>query len=153
MSTDTKDHYAVLGVCHTATLEEIKRAYYALSREVHPDKIHTTAAVSKETEDVKKLEFHQISIAWEILRDPAKRREYDRIQSSEQNRARGVVHDDVDLDDMDLEEKDMSYTYPCKCSGQYVIAESDLDAGRDIAPCSDCSLKIRVLFKVADESK
>ncbi|KAJ2458600.1 hypothetical protein GGF42_001973 [Coemansia sp. RSA 2424] len=152
MSADAKDHYSVLGVHHTATLEEIKRAYYALSRKIHPDKRQTTEAVANRNNNAAELEFHQIAVAWEILGDTVKRREYDRKQSADQSRARGVVQDEVDLDDMELDEENDEYSYPCRCSSRYVIAEGDLEAGRDIAPCSDCSLKIRVLFKVADDS-
>ncbi|KAJ2016525.1 hypothetical protein GGI14_003578 [Coemansia sp. S680] len=142
MLGDAKDYYAVLGVWHTATHEEIKRAYYALSRKVHPDKKRETT----DANETNTLEFHQLSIAWEVLGNPARRREYDQKMSSERNRSRGVVQGKVDLDDM--KEEDDGYSYPCWCSGRYVIKESDLEAGRDMAPCSDCSLKIQVLFDV-----
>ncbi|KAJ2742824.1 DnaJ sub C member 24 [Coemansia sp. BCRC 34301] len=152
MFTNAMDHYSALGVRCTATPEEIKQAYYALSRKIHPDKRQTIEAATSDNKAAK-LEFHQIAAAWETLGDPCKRREYDRMQSAEQNRARGVVQDEVDLDDMELDDEDASYSYPCRCSGRYVVMESDLEACRDIAPCSDCSLKIRVLFNVAEDGE
>ncbi|KAJ1931508.1 hypothetical protein EC988_009763, partial [Linderina pennispora] len=61
--------------------------------------------------------------------------------------------DEVDLDDMDFDEDTLVYSYPCRCSGQYSIGEADLEAGRDMAPCSDCSLKVRVLYEVAEDDE
>ncbi|KAJ2467160.1 hypothetical protein GGI02_004128 [Coemansia sp. RSA 2322] len=140
------DYYAVLRVPHTATHAEIKRAYHALSLKVHPDKqVGAMAGAGHAAE----LEFHQLSLAWEVLGSSERRREHDRMLSAARNRSRGVVQDEVDLDDMDLDEMTAIYSYPCRCSGRYSIGENDLDAGREIAPCSDCSLKIRVLYEVA----
>ncbi|KAJ2555314.1 hypothetical protein IWW35_000780 [Coemansia sp. RSA 1878] len=140
-----ENHYLVLGVSPTSTHEEIKRAYYALSRQIHPDK-QLNKAIDSPT-----VKFHQLSVAWEVLSDATKRREYDRQLNTHQNRNRGVVQDEVDLDDMDFDPKDCSYTYLCRCSGTYVISEDDLEAGCEIAPCTGCSLKIRVLFEAVDE--
>ncbi|KAJ1939386.1 hypothetical protein FBU59_004142 [Linderina macrospora] len=141
----TTDYYALLGVSPTATHEEIRRAYYTLSRQVHPDK-----QVSQDTVPAS-VEFYQLSMAWETLGDKTRRKQYDHERTQSQNRARGVVQDEIDLDDMDFDEGALVYSYPCRCSGQYTIHEDDLEAGRDMAPCSDCSLKVRVLYEVADD--
>ena len=62
------DLYAILGVERTATSEEIKKAYRKLAREHHPD-----VNGHSEAED----RFKEISAAYEILSDPAKRQQYD----------------------------------------------------------------------------
>ncbi|KAJ2449217.1 hypothetical protein EV183_005009 [Coemansia sp. RSA 2336] len=139
-----QNYYAVLGVAPTATHDEIKRAYYSLCRQIHPDK-----QLGNETTRKQNIEFHQISVAWEVLGNAALRKEYDKAQNIQETQARGVVQEEVDLDDMDYEAG--LYTYPCRCSGTYTISEDDLDNGYDTTLCPDCSLRIRVLYEVADE--
>ncbi|PIA14989.1 DnaJ-domain-containing protein [Coemansia reversa NRRL 1564] len=140
------DYYNTLGIPATATYKVIKQAYYDLSRKVHPD----SAVKDKQSQETNLPAFHQLSVAWEVLGDHARRREYDRHWSAYQNRAHGVVQDEVDLDDMEFDSDTRKFSYPCRCSGSYIIAEDDLDAAREIAPCTDCSLKIRVLYEVMD---
>ncbi|KAI9505511.1 hypothetical protein GGI25_000986 [Coemansia spiralis] len=147
------DYYAVLGVHHSASREEIKRAYYALSRRIHPDKQQHSGAsdIASEANDNPSVKFHELSRAWEVLSDLGQRRDYDRQLNAQQNKFRGVIQDEVDLDDMDFDEEIRVFSFPCRCSSQYEISEDDLDEGREIAPCSGCSLKIKVLYDVAED--
>jgi len=64
-----KDYYAALGVPKDATAEEIKKAYRKLARKHHPDANKGASA----SED----KFKTLSEAYDILSDPAKRKEYD----------------------------------------------------------------------------
>jgi curved DNA-binding protein len=70
MAVGARDHYDALGVSRDATEEDIRRAYRQLARRHHPD-------VNKEAgaED----RFKEISEAYEVLRDPEKRAQYDRF--------------------------------------------------------------------------
>ncbi|KAJ1940389.1 hypothetical protein EC988_007049, partial [Linderina pennispora] len=101
--SSTTDYYSILGVPAAATHEEIKRAYYRLSRQVHPDK-----QTGQSTGD--SVEFYQLSMAWETLGDAVWRKQYDQMRTQSQNRARGVVQDEVDLDDMDFDEDTLVYS-------------------------------------------
>jgi molecular chaperone DnaJ len=68
--TTTRDYYEILGVSRSAGDEEIKRAYYRLARQHHPD-------VNKE--DGAAARFKEINEAYQVLSDPEKRARYDRF--------------------------------------------------------------------------
>jgi molecular chaperone DnaJ len=64
-----KDYYSVLGVPETATQKEITRAYRKLARDTHPDR----NAGQEER-------FKEVSAAYDVIGDPAKRKEYDEVR-------------------------------------------------------------------------
>lgn len=64
-----KDLYAILGVSKTATKADIKSAYHKLARKYHPD-------VNKDNPRAAE-KFKEISAAYDILGDEAKRAKYD----------------------------------------------------------------------------
>jgi len=70
MNREEKDFYRILGVARDASADEIKKAYRKLAHEFHPDK-HSG---DKGKEDRFKL----INEAYETLKDPNKRANYDR---------------------------------------------------------------------------
>jgi tetratricopeptide (TPR) repeat protein len=68
----SQDYYSILGVDKQAPEREIKRAYYNLARDLHPDK-----AKSPEEARTNADRLATISQAYNTLKDPTKRAEYD----------------------------------------------------------------------------
>jgi len=65
-----KDYYRTLGIERDASPDEVKRAYRRLARKFHPD-------VSKESD--AEARFKEVGEAYEVLKDPEKRKAYDRF--------------------------------------------------------------------------
>src|SRR5262245_15113717 len=79
-----RDYYDVLGVSPDAGADEIKRAYRQLARRYHPD-------ISGEDRGAM---FLEVSRAYEVLRDPARRRAY----NAGRGRGADVLADEVAID-------------------------------------------------------
>ncbi|MEJ0021562.1 MAG: molecular chaperone DnaJ [Candidatus Doudnabacteria bacterium] len=73
------DYYQTLGVSKTASADEIKKAYRKLAHEHHPDK-------NKGNEG----KFKEINEAYQVLSDPNKRAQFDRLGANFQNTAQGA---------------------------------------------------------------
>jgi len=71
-----KDYYEILGVSRDVSKEDLKKAYRKLARKYHPD-------VSKEADAEAK--FKELGEAYEVLKDPEKRAQYDQFGSNYQN--------------------------------------------------------------------
>lgn len=63
------DYYKILGVGKKASLSEIKKAYRKLARKYHPDLNPGDKAAERS--------FKEITEAYEVLKDPEKRKQYD----------------------------------------------------------------------------
>lgn len=86
-----KDYYKILEVDEKADANAIKKSYHRLARQYHPD------VGGKDSEN----KFKEINEAYEVLSDPKRRQEYDRLRYSyaeNQSRRQGqgfrrVAHD------------------------------------------------------------
>lgn len=74
MSVDYKDYYKILGVERSASAEDIQKAYKKLARQHHPDLNQGDASAEDK--------FKDIGEAYEVLKDPNTRAQYDALGSS-----------------------------------------------------------------------
>lgn len=70
MGVKFQDYYSVLGVARDAATADIQRAYRKLARKRHPDVDKTEGATQR---------FAQLAEAYEVLKDPEKRKRYDSL--------------------------------------------------------------------------
>lgn len=68
-----KDYYATLGVSKDASEKEITRAYRKLAKQYHPDANSGDAGAEER--------FKEVSAAYDVLGDAAKRKEYDEVRA------------------------------------------------------------------------
>lgn len=65
-----EDHYQIFGVSRDASQDEIKKAYYALARECHPD-LHPNDKDAR-------ARFQRIQLAFDVLGDSVRREKYNK---------------------------------------------------------------------------
>ncbi|KAJ7835004.1 DnaJ domain-containing protein [Mycena olivaceomarginata] len=75
-------HYDTLGLRREASAKQIKTAFFALSKEHHPDVPHHKV----------KPQFHEITEAYNVLRDPVSRRAYDNTLPAPQGPTASTLH-------------------------------------------------------------
>ena len=76
MAVKYKDYYETLGVSRKASQDDIHKAYRKLARKYHPD-------MNKNREAEER--FKEIGEAYEVLKDPDKRKRYDTLGSNWQS--------------------------------------------------------------------
>ena len=67
-----KDYYKTLGVEPDASADDIRRAYRKLARKYHPDRNKESGSEDR---------FKEIGEAYEVLKDPEKRKQYDQLRA------------------------------------------------------------------------
>ena len=57
-----------------------------------------------------------------------------------------AIYDEIEIEDMQFDEKLQIYIYPCPCGDKFSITLEDLLDGEDVANCPSCTLRIRVIY-------
>jgi len=114
----------VLEVTKEATASQLRKAYYKKCLKYHPDKL--SANLSNEDKNIAKKKFAAISLAYDVLSDEKKRKEYD--ESGEL----------VDDDDDDLMNKSGTEHWMRYFNNVFPkVTTSDIDAFEVKYKCSD----------------
>ena len=111
------DYYNILGVHKTATQDEVKKAYRKLAMKNHPDR--------NGGDDSK---FKQINEAYEVLKDPAKRAQYDNPPQQTYNTRR--TQEDIFADFFGRQQRRQPKNRDLKI--QVVLNLEDVALGRDV---------------------
>jgi len=117
-----KNHYEVLGVESTATEAEIKKSYRKLAIKWHPDKNKSPEATQV---------FQKIAAAYDVLKDPASRKEYDNQENAEDNESNTP---DTDEESESSEFKNFDFQKPQYSSYQQQTYESNYGQQNDSSP-------------------
>lgn len=143
--------YDLLKVDSKSSLSDIKSAYQQLVLQLHPDKArNSTLAGDNGT-------FTRVQEAWETLRDPHLRAQYD-AKLAEQDRlslaldtqqasSTGHVSDELTLDELTEEQGSTALYHTCRCGGLFTMPEHYTDRQLDsgiVLSCDSCSLRIKV---------
>ncbi|EFA81660.1 diphthamide biosynthesis protein 3 [Heterostelium album PN500] len=59
-------------------------------------------------------------------------------------------YDEIEIEDMDFDEDERVFYYPCPCGDRFKITEEEILAGEEIAKCPSCSLLLKVVYSPED---
>jgi DnaJ-class molecular chaperone len=131
--------YDILNVPYNASKNDIKKAYYKLIIQHHPDKIDNP------TEETYK-KFHEIQTAYEILYDEEKRKEYD-IMSHEEKMQ---IYDLMKQYFTDIRPQ---YFYIYNSILNFIYANKEEDFKNDVNSLNIKNIFNKLITKIKDEEK
>ncbi|CAK1545326.1 unnamed protein product [Leptosia nina] len=134
MSDCFVDYYKILDCERTSNYDELKKNYQRLALLFHPDKKDSSAGDEK---------FLLIQKAWSVLRDPESRKQYDALLVCHEH-SNLLLYETIPLSDMTFDIADGAYTYPCRCSGIYLLETCDAIPPTVVVGCNECSFSIQV---------
>ncbi|XP_053305301.1 dnaJ homolog subfamily C member 24 [Spea bombifrons] len=137
-----KDWYAVLGANPSDSQAELKQKYQKLALLYHPDK-QSRNTTGKQVEDGAQR-FIDINQAWKILGNEETKKEYDVLLRESELTQMWPVDAQIHLEEMSWSIDEENYSFPCRCGGRYILAESDLDQ-TILVNCDSCSLITEIL--------
>lgn len=84
-----EDHFAVLGKPHDASVAELREAYFAFAKKLHPDRLRAAGITADSLIREAKRVLAHLNQAFAVLSDPARRTRYEQSVATE-------LGDDVD---------------------------------------------------------
>ena len=56
------------------------------------------------------------------------------------------IYDEIEIDDMEFDDSDNTFYYPCPCGDKFRISIEQLRKQEKIATCPSCSLQIEIIY-------
>ncbi|XP_030642741.1 dnaJ homolog subfamily C member 24 [Chanos chanos] len=137
-----KEWYSILDAKPTDDLQVLKQKYQRLVLMFHPDKQRPDMT---EEEAKKHLQrFLDVDQAWKTLSNEEMRREYDLQLRARELKQSWPVDAHIALEDMIWDDDTQSYTYACRCGGEYILGKEETEEEEATVCCDTCSLSIEV---------
>jgi DnaJ-class molecular chaperone len=125
--------YSILGLEHSASIDDIRHAYRGHLVECHPDKNKSPEAA---------LRFRAITDAYEVLSDELKKQEYDIMLCSRETAS--LQAEEVDISEFLDEPSSELLERPCRCGYSFAISKTQYDQGFRVIQCSGCSIHVKI---------
>ena len=140
-----KDYYEILGVPKTAALADIKKAYRSLALKYHPDRV--PEAEKKASEE----RFKEISEAYGVLSDPAKKQTYDQFghQGIDQNYTSEDIFRGADFSSVFGGESDLGDILGRMFGAQFDLGGGGFERGRRRSRGRDIQYEVELTLEEA----
>ncbi|XP_076878307.1 dnaJ homolog subfamily C member 24 [Brachyhypopomus gauderio] len=136
-----KNWYSILGASPSDDLHELKQKYQRLVLMFHPDK--QKPGLSEEEADQRLRRFLEVDQAWKVLGNQESRRTFDLQLRADELKQSWPVDACVVSGDMSWDSEGRTYSYGCRCGGDFVLTEEEMEDGAVVC-CDTCSLSIQV---------
>jgi diphthamide biosynthesis protein 4 len=147
---DGTDYYALLGITRSASPDTIKGAYHRALLLLHPDKQRQNADDLSPSANIGLLQD-----AFLTLSTTTQRAAYDaqyELSCKAPRPAQVVSLEDFDCSDSEGPDGAVSiWSLACRCGGMYKVTEDDLERGRHLVGCENCSEVVWVGYEVVEE--
>lgn len=147
-----ENFYEILGCEPSASQETLKHAYQKLVLKYHPDKLVNQEHLSEDQRNASLEMFIRIDKAWKILSSSETRKQFDALWKQRCLVMEWPVQDTIDEEELEHDEEDNIFTYPCRCGNDYEITETDASFKVDYVSCTSCSLALKIIYKSTNSS-
>lgn len=144
------DYYEVLQVSRSASPAEIKQAYHRALLIAHPDKHYSRPTPFA----LPPIDLDLIRLAYITLSSASLRAEYDKraVQLNAASTGPRPAHI-LSLEELEEGTGNLSgtWSYPCRCGGQFRLCDEDMEKGQHFIGCGSCSEVVWVGYELAEE--
>ncbi|KAH8993928.1 hypothetical protein EDB92DRAFT_340712 [Lactarius akahatsu] len=147
---DGTDYYTLLGITRSASPDTMKAAYHRALLRIHPDKQRQSADNPSPSANIGLIQN-----AFLTLSSTTQRTAYDarcELSRKAPHPAQVVSLEDFDFSDSEGADGTVSiWSLTCRCGGMYKVTEDDLEHGRHLIGCENCSEVVWVGYEMVEE--